>query len=80
MKFSKFIFLTLVAGTVFGVLFWRIWGHGLHYNVYSNGEFWYSEDFTEFGKTIITIGVSFLFGICLIAIVWVIQSYLAVTK
>ena len=73
-SFVKFIFLTLVTGLLFGAVFWIIWGHKLHYNIYANDEFWYSEEFNEFGKTIITVGLSLLFGICVSAIVFIMQK------
>ena len=71
---SKFTLITLITGVLFGVIFWIIWGHSLHYNVYADGEFWYSEEFTEFGKTVITAGLSLVFGVSVAVIALIMEE------
>jgi len=73
MSIFRFIFITLGAGLLFGLVFWIGWGHRLHYGVYANDEFWYAEEFTNHGKVIITSVVSLAFGVCVSAVVWIIR-------
>jgi hypothetical protein len=68
MSILRLILITLGAGLLFGLAFWIGWGRSLHYDVYSNGEFWYAEDFTEPGKVIVTSIVSLIFGACVSAV------------
>ena len=72
---SKFIFLTLTTGVCFGALFWIVWGRSLHYSVYADDQFWYSEDFTELGKILVTVGFSLVFGLGVSFVALIIQKF-----
>jgi hypothetical protein len=74
MSIIKFVLITLGAGVLFSWAFWIGWGHRLHINVYSNGEFWYAEEFTEPGKIILTSIVGLVFGVCVSAVAWIIRE------
>lgn len=39
------VFVAVATG--FSLLFWRLYAHDLHYGIYFNGEYAYSEHFTD---------------------------------
>ena len=68
MRFNYLISVALVAGLLFGIAFWKYWGHDLHYNVYSDDVFWYREDFPDYLKIIFTSSLGMIFGSVVAAI------------
>jgi len=75
-----FFLLTIVSsGVPFGVVLWIIWTHDLHYNVYSDGEFWYREYFPKYFNLIVTTLFSFCFGLVVALIIWTVRHRAART-
>ncbi len=68
MRFQYLISVVVVAGLLFGIAFWRYWGHELHYNVYSDDVFWYREEFPDYLKVILTSLLGVTFGLVVAAI------------
>jgi hypothetical protein len=77
MKARGCIFLVTAVGVavVFGIIFWNIWGHELHLNVYADGEFWYREYLTRKAQIFFTVLISGLFGLLVASIIKLVQYY-----
>ena len=69
----KTISVIIAPALVVGIMFWCLWGHDLHINVYANNEFWYADFFSLQGKVLASV----FFGLAASAIV---ASYLGVRK
>lgn len=61
------------TAVLFGVAFWVAWGHDLHYNVYSDGDFWYREEFPVYFNLIVTSLLSVIFGLIVVAMIRIAQ-------
>ncbi len=69
----KTISVIIASALVVGIMFWCLWDHDLHMNVYANNEFWYAESFSLQGKVLASV----FFGLAASAIV---ASYLGVRR
>jgi Mg/Co/Ni transporter MgtE len=72
-RWLRLILTALGSGVAFGVIAWIKWTHDLHYNVYSDDEFWYREDFPLYFNVIVTILFSLVFGLITAAAIWIIR-------
>ena len=68
-----FLLIILGSGILFGVVVWIVWTHDLHLNVYSDDEFWYREDFPPYFKVVVTVCLSFVFGLLVAVITWLVR-------
>ena len=69
----KTISVIIAPGLVVGIMFWCLWGHDLHMNVYADNELWYVETFSLQGKVLASV----FFGLAVSAIV---AGYLGVRR
>ena len=74
-KRRPYLFVLTVASIAVpvGIGLWITWGHDLHYNVYSDGEFWYREEFPVYFNLIVTSLISVVFGLIVVAIIRIAQ-------
>lgn len=72
-SFYRFVLAFSSIAVLFGVAFWVTWGDDLHYNVYSDGDFWYREEFPGYFNLIVTSLVGVIFGLIGVAIIRIAQ-------
>ena len=72
-RLLKFLLTALGSGVAFGVVVWIKWTHDLHYNVYSDDEFWYREDFPLYFNVIVTVLSSLVFGLFTAGVIWLVR-------
>ncbi len=69
----KTISVIIAPALVAGIMFWCLWGHDLHMNIYAGNEFWHEEAFSLQGKVLASV----FFGLAASAIV---AGYLGVRR
>ena len=75
-RFWLTLLLIILISILFGVVIWTRWTHDLHLNVYSDDEFWYREEFPPYVKVIVTVCLSFVFGLFAAVVTWLVRSLL----
>jgi hypothetical protein len=68
-RIFRFVLTAAISAVPCAILLWIFWTHDLHYNVYSDGEFWYREYFPTYFNVIVTWTLSILFGLIVAAII-----------